>query len=106
MTDIEQHVRWCRSLFDSIAEGGVWGVPRSGLVFTKRDGELVLTVLMPWSAEMPITEAELAEQQEDEFQSVKAHFAAAGITVTRESPLTPAESREVFIDINKEGRDE
>ena len=95
---IEQHVRWCRHLFDSLAEGGVWGVPRSGLVFTRRGGELVLTEQMPWTAEMPITEAELAEQQADEFDSVKAHFGAAGIAVTRPE----AEPRAVFNDLNKD----
>ena len=58
-------------------------MPRSGLVFQKREGMLVLTEAMPLMPGMPLTEAELREQQADEFETIKRHFGAAGITVTR-----------------------
>lgn len=78
------HVTWCRSLFDTLNEGGVWGVPRSGLIFRKDGDALVLYATMPHDEEMPLTSEELREQQEDEFESVRAHFGAAGVDVRRE----------------------
>jgi hypothetical protein len=29
-------------IFEMLTDGGVWGVPRSGLVFEKRDGSSVI----------------------------------------------------------------
>ena len=78
-----EHVQWCRSMFASLAEGGQWGIPRSGLIFTKRHGELVLTEQMPWQEGMDFTPAELAEQQDAEFETNREHFAAAGVTVSK-----------------------
>ena len=77
------HVEWCRSMFNLLADGGVWGVPRSGVVWRKEGKTLVLDALMPWMEEMEgvITPSELHRQQEDEIDAVTRHFAAAGITV-------------------------
>ena len=77
---------WSRWLFDRLAEGALWGVPRSGLIFQRKGDKLVLFERMPWMAEMEgtITPEQLREQQEAEFQSVKRHFEAAGIPVRRE----------------------
>ena len=63
--------------------GGVWGVPRSGLTFTKRDGKLVLTETMPHTSEMPGTEAEWRKYQNDDYMDIKRHFEAAGVPVER-----------------------
>jgi hypothetical protein len=79
--EVAQHVAWCRSMFDSCREGGVWGIPRSGLVFRKERGAFVLHQVMPHEPGMPITEQELREQQEDELESMRAHFGAAGVEV-------------------------
>lgn len=83
-TDTTDHTAWCLSLFDSIVEGGVWGVPRNGLIFTKRNGEFVLTDAMPWTDGMPLTADELAEYQASEFEETREQFAKAGITVRKE----------------------
>jgi hypothetical protein len=83
MTD--QYTPWCRRLMGSLMDGGVWGVPRSGLVFTKRGNALVLTARMPHVAEMPITAAQLAEQQQGDYEENKQHFEAAGFEVRDES---------------------
>lgn len=56
------------------------------MVFTKRGEKLVLTDLLPYQLEMPITEQELVEYQDSEFQETKEQFALAGITVEREVP--------------------
>jgi hypothetical protein len=63
---------WCQGVFDMLVDGGVWGVPRSGLIFTKRGETLVLT-----SPDVPT-----AEQLED-YDCIREHFAAAGLTVER-----------------------
>jgi hypothetical protein len=74
-----------------LAQGGVWGVPRSGLIFQRRGDTLVNTMRMPFMPEMadpskdcPHTAAELEVYQEEEFQDTVEHFKAAGITVTKE----------------------
>ncbi len=86
MTKIEiEHLPWCTSLFDSLAEGGKWGVPRSGLIFTKIGDRLVLTDKMPWEPGMPLNEESLLDYQDEEYESIRTHFGAAGITVRRAS---------------------
>jgi len=77
-------IAWCRQTFARIAPGGVWGIPRSGLIFQKT-GEQQLTLIdqMPWTDGMPISPAQLLTQQEREFNLNKEHFAAAGIEVIK-----------------------
>ena len=75
------HVEWSRRHFATMKDGGVWGVPRSGLIFQRRDGELVLIDRMPHTEEMPVTPEQLAEQQRSDIAVITAHFGAAGIVV-------------------------
>lgn len=75
------HVAWSANIFRMITDGGTWGVPRSGLMFTKRGEKLVLTARMPHMAGMPCSAAELAEQQQGDYEDIKRHMEAAGITV-------------------------
>lgn len=78
------HVAWCRRLFDMLNVGGVWGIPRSGLIFTRTDETtLTLTARMPYMDGMEeiLTPAQLREQQDDEYEQCAAHFRAAGVTV-------------------------
>lgn len=77
-------VEWCSVLYDSIVEGGTWAVPRSGMIFFKRGGGLVLVDTMPWETGMPITKEDLERQQRGEYDVIKEHFEAAGIPVTSE----------------------
>lgn len=77
---------WCIQQYHRLAEGGVWAVPRSGMVFAKREGGFVLIAEMPWMEEMAargITPAALREQQDEEFALIRRHFAAVDIPVTR-----------------------
>ena len=76
-----EHVAWSANIFRTIADGGGWGIPRSGLIFTKRGGELHLTARMPHDPSMPISAEQLLEQQQVDFDGTKAHFGAAGIPV-------------------------
>lgn len=84
MPSEREYTIWCRNLFESLREGGIWTVPRSGLVFTRKADRLVLTEAMPYDRSMPITEAQMQEQQDSDFDSIRDHFAAAGITVETE----------------------
>lgn len=80
----EAHVEWSRQFFRTLRDGGTWGVPRSGQVFTKRGTELVLTERMPWDPAMPGSEAEFRAYQEDDYEVIKRHFEAAGVTVRKD----------------------
>jgi hypothetical protein len=86
------HVQWSRNLFAGLSDGGVWAVPRCGLLFTKRGNELHLTARMPHDPKMPISASELCENQDSTFGDVKAHFGAAGIAVVDKTPA-PKDSR-------------
>jgi len=70
-------------MFALLADGGVWGVPRSGVLWRKEDGKLVLDELMPWMPEMEgtITREQLKKQQDREIRACRIHFEAAGVTV-------------------------
>ena len=85
MSDIlPEHIAWCRQQIDMLRIGGVWAIPRSGLIFTKTgDNELTLTARMPWMPEMEdtITPEQLVEQQQNEYETNERHFRAAGITM-------------------------
>jgi hypothetical protein len=82
-------VMWSRQHFEMLADLDVWGVPRSGLMFQKQrwyepTGEvskLVLIARMPWIEGMPITEEGLREYQQEDYETIKANFEAAGIVV-------------------------
>jgi hypothetical protein len=74
---------WCQRHFSMMAEEGIWAVPRSGLVFTKRKGALVLTDVMPYDPAMPMNEDELREYQDEDFNVIKSHFEASGIPVRK-----------------------
>jgi hypothetical protein len=74
-----KHVAWCRDLFDSLAENAPWVVPRCGLIFCKREGELWLIGKVGTT---PLPEG----QQRKEYMLAKEHFGAAGIVVRCENP--------------------
>lgn len=75
------HIEWSRHQFAMLKDGGVWGIPRSGIVFQRQGEELVLILRMPHIEEMPVTPAQLDRTQQDDFDVVKAHFEAAGVQV-------------------------
>lgn len=82
---------WCRELFAGLRVGGVWAVPRSGLVFRRDAGELVLVDRMPWTDELqeaaavgldvPKSEQELSAYQDLDYRLIRDRFAGAGIRV-------------------------
>jgi len=76
-----------------MAEGGRWGVPRSGLIFAKRDGALVLVDRAPFAViaqaaseglDVPASPDELRVYQDDDYELIRDKFGAAGIPVRSE----------------------
>ena len=78
------HAEWCRRMFESLREGGIWGVPRSGLMFRKDGDKLVLCAQMPHEESMPLDANELRTYQDADYEAIRWHFKVAGITVERE----------------------
>lgn len=84
---LQTDVAWLAEMWEMLRDGGVWGVPRSGLIFEKREAERVLAVTarMPWMSAMPCSAAELDEQQRDEVEGIRARLEQVGITVIDET---------------------
>jgi hypothetical protein len=87
-----EDLSWCRQQLDIVRDGGIWGVPRSGLLFTRRGDGFVLTARMPWIEEMeqaylegrdvPSSADALRAYQDADYELIRSRFAAAGIEVT------------------------
>ncbi len=84
-----RHVQWSATQFALLSEGGIWAVPRSGLIFTRRGMTLTLTALMPHDPAMPINERQLLEQQHSDFELISRYFRAAGVTMADETGAFP-----------------
>lgn len=78
---ITEGAAFAHSLWAMLAEGGVWGVPRSGLMYRKQDGQLVLYARMPHDPSLPLTPEELCEQQDADHAGISEMFRAIGIEV-------------------------
>lgn len=79
----EDYTEWCKNLFASLAEGGAWAVPRSGLIFRRQGDRLVLTSASPYlgdSSDPDMPEMWRAHQYTD-FVLTRNRFAKAGIDV-------------------------
>lgn len=81
----EEFEEWSRSLWDLIADGGVWAVPRSGLIFRKTGpARMTLIARMPHEPEMPMSADALREYQDEEYESIKFQFGRVGVEVDAE----------------------
>ena len=83
----EEEVAWCEGVWNMLRHGGVWAVPRSGLLFQKQStrNALVLTERIPHHPEMPCTPEELREQQDEEVVELRKRFVQVGIDVLDET---------------------
>ena len=72
----DPHRAWCRNLFDSLSDGGTWGVPRSLLTFHKRGNQLVLVERGKYHS---------PRDQQGDYELIRKRFASAGIEVIDES---------------------
>ena len=70
-------------LWDMLADGGVWGVPRCGLIYTKdeKQNTMRLTARAPWFSELSCTPEELREAQDADHEDIRAMFSMIAIEV-------------------------
>ena len=73
MIHTAEEIAFCSNLFKHLADGGVWGVPRSGLIFTRKGKTLALTARI---------EGFPPQDQTDDLHIITAKFRVAGIPVT------------------------
>ena len=75
-----------RNLWAKLRDGGVWGVPRSGLVYMKDEAEkrLVLIARMP-AEETNLTPEQLKADQDWDHERITSMFAAIGIEVIEDT---------------------
>jgi hypothetical protein len=88
----EDEVAWSKRQHALMKLGGVWGVPRSGLMMRKTETGFELHELMPYTMELgegilmgllvPGTAEELKAWQREDFACIQKRFEAAGLTFT------------------------
>ena len=80
---MNSHAQWCRMVVRMLKPGGQWGVPRSGLVFTKTgEDELTLTERLDFiSGVEDITPADVAFWQQGDFETISFYMGQAGVTI-------------------------
>lgn len=82
---------WSRNLFNSLRDGGTWGVPRSGLVFCRRGDALHLVTRIPFTDDMasaaaagrdvPPDARALRAYQDADMALIRSRFEEAGIKI-------------------------
>jgi len=77
---------FARGIWDKLADGGVWGIPRCGLVYRKdaEAKELVLIMRMPWFEGLSASEQQLLDSQEHDHAGIIDMFDAIGVGVREE----------------------
>lgn len=75
------YTAWATTFWSTLADGGVWGVPRSGLLFRREGNTLVLTDRMPWQEGMPLDADELEEFQQSDLEGCVEMFRTIGVDV-------------------------
>jgi hypothetical protein len=80
------HTTWCRSIFEKLADDGLWGVPRTGMVFRKNETAKTLVWVGSFPPERDFgLPAGLARATE--YLVTRDAFAKAGISVEVSRPL-------------------
>jgi len=95
--DVDNHefVQWARRMFNQIAVGGKWAVPRSGLIFEKRsETQLVLVALADeydlFRGEDGNNYTPLPSEMVDpvkDYAIIRAYMTLAGVDVSNETTL-------------------
>lgn len=82
-------IMWSRRQWQQIKDGGVWAIPRSGLIVERTPAGFSLVNVMPFTEELaaaagegrdvPKTAAELRAYQKYDFRFIAQRFEAAGL---------------------------
>jgi len=89
---MSDHSKWCREMFAAMSYGGVWGVPRTGLIFRKTGKVLLWVGVMPPKLNIP--RDELGAAREREFETTLTHFSTGGVAMWRANWLRAFDSFE------------
>jgi len=83
----DEQVDWCEHFWNMINDGGIWAVPRSGLMFRKDEtrSALVLYDRMPHHEDMEITAYQLRAIQDGDLRAIRDRFSELGILVVDET---------------------
>jgi hypothetical protein len=86
----EDHAKWCREMHTLIAHGGLWGLPRTGLVFRKTGNVLIWVGVIP--PKLRLHDIDAAREQE--FEQNLRNFSDAGVPMWRANTLKHFDSME------------
>lgn len=80
---LQEEVAWCEGIWNMLKPGGVWAIPRSGLIFKKDavSASFVLIERMPHIEGMPVTPEQLREIQDGDLLATRERFALMGVKV-------------------------
>jgi hypothetical protein len=83
-------VAWLARQWDMVRDGGVWAIPRSGIVLQKDEPgrRWIVSARMPHMEGMPVTAEELREQQDAELEGIAARYEVVGIAVVEREERT------------------
>jgi hypothetical protein len=84
MADVVLNTRdsvWCQMLWDMVADGGTWAIPRSGIILQKSTLLRRFTEVgrMPWHPDMGGTAEDLRIWQDSDFEAIRKRFALIGV---------------------------
>ena len=74
---------FARRMWDALADGAVWTIPRTGLIYTKDEEAktLTLTFRMPWFDGLSVDADGLKAAQDEEHETVGRVFGVIGVEV-------------------------
>jgi hypothetical protein len=74
---------FARGVWTMLRDGGVWTVPRCGLLYQKHEEEMKLALVsrLPWSEGMPFEPDELREFQDYDHEQIGKLFGSVGVEV-------------------------
>lgn len=88
----QSDIDWSKHQWQLLAVGGVWGIPSGGMIMVKNATGFELHDIMPYTDEMaagaamgmdvPQSAEVLKEFQRSQFELMRRHFEAAGLTFT------------------------
>ena len=90
MSKDEDHTEWCQHVFRIMQRGGLWGLPRTGLVFRKVGNVLLWVGVIPPKEKWP----DLDEAREAEFADNFKHFSKARVAMWRANVIRSFDSME------------
>jgi hypothetical protein len=80
---LDQQAEWATAMWNMLRDNGIWGIPRSGLMYRKDKERARLTLYerMPWMEGMPLTREELLAEQDSDHGGLVVLFAIIGVEV-------------------------